>query len=325
MKEFINRNAYLLIALIPVSIYVVSYYLFELNAETSLTIKTLIVEAIRNHPITPSYTFIEYKSRILWLSSSLLSIIAYGIALTWSAIIFIRCCRRDYWVNLIVVGLAIITMTLIQIGKSDSASAMYNNIFDTTYQALKVCPLVSQATLNKVYTVISTINLLAAVTPVFILMAISCLIALPPENEKAGSLVLFAEHMNYLKQGIMIGSLVLLFGIIHMDTWMQWPIAMLEDSEFKTAVLASLTAISQFWGIAFSLLLFSLYAAAALYWRHRTRIFLSASEPDIEVSTWLDNHGFTFSWHKHALQLSAMLTPFLAGSFNTGMELLSLN
>jgi hypothetical protein len=311
MKEFINRNAYLLIALIPVSIYVVSCYLFELNAETSLTIKTLIVKAIRNHPITPSYTFIEYKSRILWLSSSLLLIIAYGIALAWSAIIFTRCCRRAYLINLIAAGLVIITMTLIQIGKSDSASAMYNHTFDTTYQSLKVCPWISQATLNKVYIVISTINLLTIVTPVFILMAISCLIALPQENEETGKLELFAELMNYLKQVIMIGSLILLFGIIHMDTWMQWLIAMLEDSEFKTAVLTSLTAMSQFWGIAFSLLSITLYAAATLYWRYRTRIFLSVSKPDIEISTWLDNNGFTFSWHQHALPVRAMLTSFL--------------
>jgi hypothetical protein len=320
MKKFINRNTYLLIALIPVSIYVVSYYLFELNAESSLTIKTMIVEAIKKNPVTPSYAFIEYKSRILWLSSSLLSITAYGIALTWSAIIFACCCRRAHLI-LIAAGLVIVTMTLMQLGKSDSA--MYNNIFDTTYQALNVCPLISQATLSKVYLVISTINLLAAITPVFILMAISCSIALPHEKEM--NLVLFVERMNYLKQGIMIGSLILLFGIIHMDTWMQWPTAMLKESELKNAVLTSLSAISQFWGIAFSLLLISLYTAAALYWRYCTCVFLITSKPDIEVSTWLDNNGFTFSWHKHALQLSAMLTPFLAGSLGAGVGLLSLN
>lgn len=119
--------------------------------------------------------------------------------------------------------------------------------------------------------------------------------------------------------------MILLFGIIHMDTWMQWPIAMFDDSEFKSVVLSSLNAISQFWGIVFSLLLISLYAAAALYWRYHTRIFINASMPDIEVSAWLDENGFTFSWHRHALQLSAMLTPFVAGSFSAGMDLLSLN
>lgn len=324
IKKLVNRNAHLLIAMIPVSIYVVSYYLYELNGESSLTIKTLIVDVIKNHPLTPSYTFIEYKSRILWLSSSLLSIISYVIALIWSAIIFARCCRPAHLINLIVAGVAIISLNLMHLVKIDSNNAMYNNIFDTTYQSLRVCPLVSQSTLHMVYIVISLVNFLAAITPIFILIAISCSIAQPNETEKV-HLKFFVERMNYLKQGIMIGSLILLFGIIHMDTWMQWPTAMIDESEFKSTVLSSLTATSQFWGIAFSMLLISLYAAAALYWRFRTRLFLIGSTPDIDISAWLDDNGFTFSWHKHVLQLSAMLTPFLAGSFSAGMGLLALN
>ena len=87
MKNLLNRNADILIALIPVAIYSMSYCLFEINTESSLKIKTMIVEAISRHQVLPASIIIEYKSRILWLISSLLSITAYFIAISWSVFI----------------------------------------------------------------------------------------------------------------------------------------------------------------------------------------------------------------------------------------------
>jgi len=324
MKDLLNRHAYILIALVPVTIYIVSYCLFEINAESSLKIKTMIVEAIKEHTPSPVSTIIEYKSRILWLSSSLLSITAYFIALTWSIIIVRRCCRNSHLIQMAGIGLAIMILALLQIDWADSKSAMYNNIFDTTYQALKASTLITQFLLQKVFIIISTINVLAAVTPVFILTAICSTIYTPieagvPQPE------FFIKRMNYLNQGIMIGSMVLLFGIIHMDAWMQWPTAMLDETILKKAALNSFSAVSQYWGISFTLLLICLYASAAIYWRAQTRAALIAMQSDIDVPKWLEDNGFNISWREHALQLSTMLTPFLAGSFSVGKELLSLN
>ncbi len=89
MKSLLHRNAHIFIALIPVLIYNMSYCLFEINGSSSLTIKTMIVEAIRGHGVSPFSTLTEYKSRIIWLSSSLLSITAYLVALTWSVFIML--------------------------------------------------------------------------------------------------------------------------------------------------------------------------------------------------------------------------------------------
>lgn len=324
MKDLLNRYAYILIALIPVAVYSMSYCLFEINAESSLKIKTMIVEAIRGQEASPAFTIIEYKSRILWLSSSLLSITAYLTALTWSVVIVCRCCRRSHLAKIAGVGVAIMTLSLLQIDKADSKSAMYNNIFDTTYQALKVSALTTQFLLHKVFIIISTINVLAAVTPVFILIAICSTISTPSEMG-VPKLEFFIKRMNYLKQGIMIGSIVLLFGIIHMVAWMQWPTAMLEESILKKAALNSFAAISQYWGISFTLLLICFYASAAIYWQAQTRAALIAMQSDFDISKWLEDNGFTISWQKHALQLGTMLTPFLAGSFSAGRDLLSLN
>lgn len=324
MKDFADKYAHILIGLIPVTIYVISYYLFEINAESSFTIKKMIVGAVKEHSVKPSLTIIEYKSRMIWLSSSLLSIIAYCTALTWSVTIFFRCCRRNQMIMLLVIGLVLLKLSLLHVIYLDSESAMFNSIFDTTYQAMSESALISQSSLKKVFSIISIVNILAAVTPIFILLAVCSSLAMPLEVGSI-SLQYFKERMGFVIQGIMIGSLILLFGIIHMNVWMQWPIPMIDDNDIKNAAEQSFAVVSQFWGIAFSLLLICFYASVSFFWRYQTRIFLQATKPEIEAAIWFEENGFTFSWQKYALQLSAMLTPFLAGSFNTGMELLSLN
>ena len=138
MKALLHRNAHIFIALISVLIYKMSYCLFEINGASSLTVKIMIVEAIRGHGVSPFSTLAEYKSRIIWLSSSLLSITAYLVALTWSVFIIRRCCHRIHLIKLVALGLPVMTLTLLQISSADAESAMYNNIFDTTYQSLKV-------------------------------------------------------------------------------------------------------------------------------------------------------------------------------------------
>ena len=131
MKGLLHRNAHIFIALIPVLIYNMSYCLFEINGASSLTIKTMIVEAIRGHSVSPFSTLAEYKSRIIWLSSSLLSITAYLVALTWSVFIIRRCCHHIHLIKLVALGLPVMTLTLLQISSADAESAMYINIFDT--------------------------------------------------------------------------------------------------------------------------------------------------------------------------------------------------
>ncbi|MCX7104495.1 MAG: hypothetical protein NTU70_04355, partial [Methylococcales bacterium] len=255
MKALLHRNAHIFIALIPVLIYNMSYCLFEINGASSLTVKTMIVEAIRGHDVSPFSTLAEYKSRIIWLSSSLLSITAYLVALTWSVFIIRRCCHRIHLIKLVALGLPVMTLTLLQISSADAESAMYNNIFDTTYQSLKVSVLITESLLHKIFIIISTINVLAAVIPVFILIAICSTISLSievgvPKPE------CFIKRMKYLNQGIMIGSTVLLFGIIHMNAWMQWPTSMFDaEAEVNKAAINAFAAISQYWGISFTLLL----------------------------------------------------------------------
>jgi hypothetical protein len=324
IKTLYDNNAYLFIGLIAVLIQIFSYALFEINAESSLSIKSIILGQIQKVTVTHIAAFDEYKARTLWLSSCVISITAYIIALVWSVVIIYRCRQKQHVYKIMRLGIVICTINLWRICTATDQSAMYNNIFSTTYEALAVSPLISAALLGKIFAIIATINILAAITPVVILMAICSAITLASENSER-TLAFFTQRVNYLEQGIIIGSMIMLFGIIHMAAWTQWPIAILEESPLKKSLLASLSAIYQFWGVAFSLLLFALYTAVMVYWRGQVRLVLQHSHPDINAKTWLQENGFNLSWQKHIPQISAMLTPLLAGLSNSGMNLMSLH
>lgn len=324
IKNLYNNNAYLFIGLVAVLIQIVSYGLFEINADSSLNIKTIILNHLEKFPITHIVAFNEYKARILWLSSCLISITAYIIAVVWSVVIIYRCRQRQHLFKIISLGIGLCVMNLWRISTATEHNAMFNNIFSTTYEALASSQLISAVLLGKVFTVIVTINVLAAITPVVILMAICSAITLPSETSER-TLAFFTQRVNYLEQGIVIGSMIMLFGIIHMAAWTQWPITILEESPFKKSVLTVLSAIYQFWGVAFSLLLFSLYASAKIYWRSQVCLLLQHSHPDIDAASWLQGNGFNLSWQKHIPQISAMLTPLLAGLSNSGINLMSLH
>lgn len=320
MRFFYRHNA-LLIGLVPVAIYCLSCILFEANAETTLQIKKLILANVAKTALRPELMVAEYKARILWQCSSLLSICAYFLAIGWSVALLYRCCRTGAKIKkILAMGSLIVTLTLLQIISADADSAMYNAIFNTTYAALGLSALISPDFHQKVYWVISVINLLAAMTPVFILVAVCSTFSF--EVSDASELNFFVERVKYLKQGILAGSIILLFGILHMAAWMQWPQTFMEKPEFAKTFLEYVHANSQFWGVSFTLLLISLYIAAMLALKARSLEVLGDHPALEDEGKWLEDNGFTISFQKHASQLGMMLMPTLAGSFGSVFELI---
>lgn len=320
MKGFFYRHNAVLIGLVPVAIYSLSCILFEANAEATLQIKKLILENVAKTAIKPELMIAEYKARILWQCSSLLSICAYFLAIGWSVALLYRCCRTGAKINkILAMGSIIVTLTLLQLISADTGSAIYNAIFNSTYAALGLSALISPDFHQKVYWVISVINLLAAMTPVFILVAVCSTFSFE-EGDAGDRLNFFVERVNYLKQGITAGSIILLFGVLHMAAWMQWPQTLMENADFQQTFLEYVHANSQYWGVSFTLLLISLYVAAMLALKARSRKVLG-DHPDLEdEEKWLEDNGFTISFQKHASQLGMMLTPTLAGSFGSFFE-----
>lgn len=322
MKVFINRHVAILIGLLPVFIYCFSNFLFETNLASSIQIKKMMLEAIAQTAISPSMLGNEYKARIMWQCSSLLSIVAYLFAICWSCSILHRCCSSGAQIKKIsAMGSVIVTLTLLQIIHADYNSAMYNAIFSTTYEALGASSLFSQSFQDNVFIVINLINFLAALTPVFILGAVCSTISIA-EEQNPSNLDFYIDRMNSLKQGTTAGSIILLFGIIHMASWMQWPETLLNETTLNKVFSVYISANSQFWGITFTLLLISLYASAAAFLRAHVQSALNCLPSHLERQKWLQDNGFSISFQKHAVQLGMMLTPSIAGSLSSVFEII---
>jgi hypothetical protein len=324
MKVFINRHVAILIGLLPVFIYCFCNFLFETNLASSIQIKKMMLDAITQTAVSPIMLGNEYKARILWQCSSLLSIVAYLFAICWSWSILYRCCSSGAQIKkIIAMGSVIVTLTLLQIIHADHNSAMYNAIFSTTYEALKTSSLYSQSFHYKVFIVINLINFLAALTPVFILVAVCSTISIA-EELNSDTLDFYIDRMNYLKQGTTAGSIILLFGIIHMASWMQWPETLFIETDLNKVFSFYISANSQFWGISFTLLLISLYVSAAAFLRARVQGALNDLPNHLERQKWLQDNGFAISFQKHALQLGMMLAPSIAGSMSSVFEIISV-
>lgn len=322
MKGFFNRHCYILIGLVPVIIYCLSCFLFEFNAETSVQIKKLILENVSKATVSPIMIVNQYKACILWQCSSLLLIMAYLLAVIWGCSLLYRCCLSGTQIKKIVaMGSVIVTLTLLQVVHADPNSAMYNSIFSSTYEALKVSPLFSQVFQQKVYLIIGLINLLAASMPVFILVVVCSSVCIAEETADH-DMNFFIDRMNYLNQGIAAGSIILVFGIIHMIAWMKWPQSLIGETDFNKALLGSVSATSQFWGVTFTSLLISLYISAVGALKSRVQNALDTLLPSEDRQKWLKDNGFTISFQKHIMQFGMMFMPSLAGSFGSVFELI---
>lgn len=304
-------------------VYCLSCLLFEANDDTALQVKKLLLANISKTAPTATMVMQEYKARILWQCSSLLSICAYFAAMAWSCSLFYRCCQSGAQSKtIIVMGLAIVSLTVLQMVQADAGSALYIGIYRTTYDALGASPLIADDFHRQVYLVINLINLLAAMAPVFILVAVCGTFSIAAHHGEP-DLQLIAERQDYLKQGVAAGSIVLLFGIIHMVAWLQWPKALMGENSSFAKVFANYShANSQFWGLTFTLLLLSIYFAATLALQIRMKDMLESMLESPAKQKWLMTNNFTVNIQKHAFQLGMILMPSLAGSLDSVIELM---
>ncbi len=322
MKRIFYQHGALLIGLVPVLVYCLSCLLFEGNADSALQVKKLLLANVSKAAVTPALLVAEYKARILWQCSSLLSISAYVIAIVWSCTLLYRCSRSGAeTMKVTAMGLAIVSLTLFQIIQADSHSAIYTAIYSSTYDALGATPVIANDFRHQVFLVINVINLLAAMAPVFILVAVCATFSLD-EDSAEPDIHLIIERFTYLKQGVAAGSIILLFGIIHMAAWMQWPKALLGETVFAKVFEAYTRANSQYWGLTFTLLLLSIYIAATVALKTRAEDALKTF-PDAQArEKWLNDNSLTMTFQKHALQLGMMLMPTLASSLDSVFEMM---
>jgi len=324
LPPIFKGKSWLLVALIAVFIQIGTYAIFEMNAPDSLRIRTEILKALSDQAITPVATLREYRGRIFWEGSCLLLVWGYILSMIWSIGTLNRCHQTSSIRPVLLAGLAIVMLDLLRLRSVDEHSAIYNNIFATTFDWVSASSLIGPSVAESVWIAIISINLLAVLSGIMLLLAI-CAAVTEPRRDVDNALDFYLMRDHCLDQSVIIGSLIMLFGMLHMGCWLEWPISILDDSETKKSILGVMSSIYQFWGIAFSVQLLTVYGSATLYWNRRMHEFIAHDQPEVNTKEWLREHGFEFSIRHHAPQFIAIVAPIIAGFSGGGSNLFGSN
>lgn len=313
--------------IIWITAYVINYLshnLFDLNMSSSLELKSIILDALTREEVTNLSKARDYRFRIYWEASVLGSIVAYVTACVWGIRTYIQCIGTTLRHPIIVVCVLTIAAELFRIGTSGETSAGFNTIFCTTYEALGNSPYVTPNFMEQVTVLIKIINILAISSPEFLLMGI-CSALTEPDTGRRPSLDLLIERDTLIDQSVIIGSMMLVMGLVHMGCWMDWPVGVWADSELKTTVMVLTASVYEYWGICFSILLFVVYGGSKWIWKTIVRDVLTANHPNIDPAGFISEHDLGFQMRRHLPHAVAIVLPFLSSISSSGSSIFTMH
>jgi hypothetical protein len=316
----------LLFLIPPMAIYLLANVLFELSIDP---LHPWILKLLAAEKTTIlfdlSQSMFELKARYIWLASALINIVIPVVAIIFSVLIIIYFLKgiKLAWTVVIGSSLCILNLALL-IYSSKMDSALYELVFGFTYNVLLRSNNYSSQFLHNIKTVIIIINILAAITPIFLISALCAILAIPaihPLNQDPRDIII---RMHKLKELVNVGSVFLVFGILHMNMWLNWSAGLFGDTKLSTYISGVAWSISMFWGVTFTLVLAVTYlpASAYLQWQAWEQITSGAlSKETKEAEAWMGENGFVFTFSNQLLQFIAILSPFLAAPISNFLKL----
>ena len=164
----------LLFLVAPLLVYFFGTLLFELSVDPRYPVIMKLVGVAKSQgPFGLNHVLIEMKSRYTWLASAILSIVIPTIAIIFS-IVTIRAYlkgKKLAWTVIVGVILCLGNLAFLRYNFR-AGSALYDLVFGFTYNILAQSNLFSQIFLQHIYKIIVTINILAAITPILLLLAV---------------------------------------------------------------------------------------------------------------------------------------------------------
>jgi hypothetical protein len=314
----------LLYLLPPLLVYIFGSFLFELSVDPAVSIIQNLVAVVKANA-TPDLPLLltELKARYVWLASALLNIVIPVLSIILSILTIKLYLKRWQLVWTIVIG------TILSVGNiaymlygAHVKNALYELIFGFTYKMLIKSAMFSPAFLLHVYIIILTINILASVTPIILLLAVCATLHFPaaPCNMDPAYL---AKRMRRLKEIINVGSAFLVFGILHMSMWLNWTASLVADPALRLKIAGLAWSISAYWGVAFTLVLTVTYVPSTVYLQNQALQQITsgkrAMEPK-EAEEWLNEHGFSFTLSNQLTQCVSILAPILAAPISSMLK-----
>lgn len=196
---------------------------------------------------------------------------------------------------------------------------MHEMIYGYTYRPLAESGRFSGGFLAQVSNILFAINLLAAAVPIIILFG-ACSTAIPAAGQAGDDPRYWAKKMAQLREIVNVGSAYLIFGILHMGIWLQWPAALIREGELQKSLTGLTHSITVYWGVAFTLLIIATYWPAAYSLHLRAEEALSKSQDALGINdseAWLKQHKLSTTLSNQLPQLIVMLGPFFSGPLST--------
>lgn len=298
--------------------------LFELNMSLSLDLKSIILDALSREEVTNLSNVRDYRFRVYWEASVLGSLFAYISAIAWGIRTYLKYLNHSLTHPILLIGVATIAEEVFRLATSGESSAEFNTIFCTTYDALQHLSSVTPDFMAMVTALIKIINFLAVCSPGILLMGI-CSALTVPNNRREHSLDDLIERDAAIDQSVLIGSLMMVMGLIHMGCWMDWPIETMADSNLKTAILALTASVYEYWGICFSILLLLIYAGSKWVWNSIVMDILPTHHPDIDPNSFVTDHGLGFRIRHHLPHAIAIILPVLSSMGGSGSSIFTMH
>lgn len=315
-----GERAGLKFALPPMLVMVLGLTVFELTGFGLHALPEATAPLVAEGGVLPGGASMdELRARLLWGATLVLfycvmvGVLVYAVILLRSGHLS-RSGRRLYaWVAVLLCA-----GSLVHVVASGLTRNAFSTIFYFTVDSLRACGCFAPAELIAVEMSVHILNFLAAVVPPLMLAAGCSLMALP-EGEATIELDTLGARARRLKSVLHAGSALLVAGLLHQVTWMQWPTALIADRGVAGDVGGVAQALGVYWGTIYTLLVVSFYAPCAWVIGRRARELLADVAEESRADAWLEAHGLSANPVRQVPQIAAMLAPVIAGPLGASL------
>lgn len=204
------------------------------------------------------------KARLLWVTSVIVyffTTIGFGIFI-WN--ILRNSITKSTLIVFIILAATIFIVETNYLLNADPSESPTASIFRFTFDSLSVSGLFTTNQLFLVHRTLDAINLIALlIVPSGVIAGCCIMHKIPITPDKQAEYYLGCSEQ--LKKLIAGSSTVMVIGIIHMQLWLNWPLAFLDESKEIVQLKVVTQLVCQYWGVSYSLIIASLYLPAASY------------------------------------------------------------
>jgi hypothetical protein len=302
----------------PLVVLLFAVLIFEwsapLGSDLAVTVKSFLASGGEVETGGERALLQEARARYAWLTAVLLNLLVPLFAIVCFAYVAFRTLARRQLLGaasaaaaLCIAGMASLFLGIV------TDSALHRVIFDFTFDALGAAERFPDAFLRRVLILISTINVLAVIAPSCAVVAFVATVV--PRTDRLETVADMRFRIRRLRETLNASAALLVSGILHMNTWLSWSAALVENQPVREAIELLTLSVTVYWGMAFTLMIVAGFVPAMMLLRARAvGLYRQTSgEQAGDTEQWLTEQGFKFSVGGQLPQVAVMLAPLLAG------------